>query len=46
MTAQAIPLNSVGPRPGNVKDVNLGLEEDKNPKQPPQTFLRKYVSFL
>ena len=44
MTTQSVPMNAVGPRPGNFKDVNLGMEEDKTPKPQQQSFLRKYVS--
>lgn len=43
--AQAIPLQAIGPRPGNLKDANLADAEDPavaKPKQ--QSFLRKYVS--
>ncbi len=46
MSAQAIPLQAIGPRPGNLKEIDLGSAEDGSmkPKAPPQTFLRKYVS--
>jgi hypothetical protein len=41
---QPLPLQINGPRPMYLKDVRLGLEEEKKAEQANQPFLYKYVS--
>lgn len=43
--AQIVPLQALGPKPLTMQSVNFGIETDPS-AQPPQSFLRQYVSFF